>query len=293
MISVDKIKQLIENEDEGPTLDYKEDLVLETEGDKAQFIKDVISLADSGEAAHIITGVEDGTRKLMGIKTHHKAEQLNQILKDKSDPPLRVEYVEKTIMGHTVGVIEIAGENRPYIVAVPDRYGGPLSSDPKKSFHIERGTVFVRNYNMNEGASRADLDKMSQVKYVTLESDLEITYEASQKSLADSIEVDIKFFLRNHGEAVATDTYAWIQFKNVKEIVRCTGEWTNISNLNNNVPTVQLVYKYTVIRPIRMRCDGVVVKVDSGVKQITARMVIGATNMRTKDASYVIPLKQA
>ena len=77
MISLTKIRQLIEKEDEGPTLDYKEELNLEKEGDKAQFVKDILSLANSGQTTHIIIGVEDGTRKLVGIKTTHKAEQLN------------------------------------------------------------------------------------------------------------------------------------------------------------------------------------------------------------------------
>jgi len=35
MISLNKIKQIIEKEDENPTLYYKEDLNLENEGDKA------------------------------------------------------------------------------------------------------------------------------------------------------------------------------------------------------------------------------------------------------------------
>ena len=91
MININKIKQIIETEDEGPTLDYKEDLVLNTDGDKAQFVKDILSLANSGQPAHIIIGIEDGTKKLVGLKKNHKAEQLNQILKDKCDPALSIE----------------------------------------------------------------------------------------------------------------------------------------------------------------------------------------------------------
>jgi len=292
MISESEIKRLIEEVEEGPTLDYKQDLVLETEGDKAQFVKDVISLANSGGTAHIITGVEDGTRKLVGIKTHHGAEQLSQTLKDKSDPPLRIEYVEKKIMGHTIGVIEIVGENPPYIVAVPDRYGGSLSSDPQKLFHIERGTIFVRNYNMNEGARRADLDRMYQVKYVTLQADLQLSHEITIKHLDDLIEADISFFLTNLGEVLATDTYVWIRFNNVKEILRCKGSWKDISNVNENIPTVQLIYSAPVVRPVRMPCNAVVVKVDKDVQQIEAYVIMGATNMRSREGSYVIPLQE-
>jgi hypothetical protein len=292
MIGIDRTKQIIENEDEGPILDYKEDLLLETDGDKAQFVKDVLSLANSGQTAHIIIGVEDDTRKLVGIKTTHKAEQLNDILKVKCDPPLTVEYVEKTILGHTVGVVEINGENPPYIVAMSDKYGGHLSSDPKKAFFIERGMVFVRKYNMNAGASRADLDKMFKVKYVTLQADFELTHEVTSKPSDGLTEVDIEFSLVNQGDVVATDIYVWMQFKNVKEIVRCALSCQNVSRLNSNIPTIQLVSNVPVIRPVRVRCGEVVVKVGSGVSEIEAQVIMGATNMRTKEGSYVISLKK-
>jgi len=291
MINETEIKRLIEEVDEGPTLDYKEDLTLEMEGDKAQFVKDVVSLANSGGTAHIIIGVEDGTRKLLGIKKHNQPEQLNQILKDKSDPPLRVEYVEKRIMGHTVGIIEIVGENAPYIVAVPDRYGGTLSSDSQKLFHIERGTIFVRNYNMNEGASRADVDKMYKLPYVTLQADLQITHEVSVKPSGNMKEVGISFFLTNLGEALATHTDILIQFANIREIVRCTGGWEDVSNLNNNIPTVELVTKLPLLLQVTRDYHGIVVKVDNDVRQIETYLVIGATNMRTKTGHCVIHLK--
>jgi len=91
MITKAKIIRIIKEEDEGPELDYKEDLVLEGDGDKAQFVKDVLALANSGGETQIITGVEDEARKLIGIKTSHTPEQLNEILKDRCDPPLRIE----------------------------------------------------------------------------------------------------------------------------------------------------------------------------------------------------------
>jgi hypothetical protein len=41
-----------------------------------------------------------------------------------------------------------------------------------------------------------------------------------------------------------------------------------------------------------MHCGGVVVKVASGVSEIEAQVIMGATNMRTKEGSYVISLKK-
>lgn len=292
MISTNKLRQLIDKEEEGPTLDYKENLDLETDGDEAQFIKDALSLANNGEEAHIICGVEDGIRKLVGIKTPHKAEQLNDILKDKCDPPLCIEYAEKKILGHKVGVIEITGDNPPYIIAVHDRYGGKLSKNPKDYCYIWRGMVFTRAFNKNEGVSRADLDKMYKVKYTTLEADLQIMHDVSVKSLDDSLEVDINFILENEEDAIATDTYILVHFKNIKQVEKCEGGWIDLSSSNENRPVVRLICDVPVIQPVRIPCGSVVVKVDNHIKQIEANMIIGATNMRTKEGPYSISLKE-
>lgn len=291
MISESEIIELIKKSEEGPTLDYKEDLPLATDGDKAEFVKDIIALANSGEMAHIIVGVEDGTGKPVGIQTHHTVEKLNQILRDKCDPPISVEYVERNILGYKIGVVEITGENPPYIVSVPDKFGGQLSANRQKSFYIQRGTVFVRNFNINEGARRADLDKMYQVKYVTLQADLKLSHEVSVKPSDEQMEVDISFVLINLADVTATDALVVVQFKNVREIVTCKHGCVNISHLNNDNPTVQIPINVPVIRPIRTHLDGVTVKVDKDVEEIIALVVISAANMRTKEGTYVIPLK--
>jgi len=293
MISDNEIMELIKEAEEGPVLDYKQDLPLQSVGDKGEFVKDVIALANSGEIAHMIIGVEDGTGRPVGFKTHHTAEQMNQILKDKCDPPISVAYVERNILGYEIGVIEINGENPPYVVSVADKLGGALSANPQKQFYIERGTVFIRNYNINEGARRADLDKIyDKIKYVALQADLELRHEVTSKPSDGLTEADIKFFLHNRGDVVATDIYVWMQFKNVEEIVQCTGAWNNISRVNKNIPTIQLVYEAPVIRPIRMRCGEITVKVGKSVKWIVARVIVGATNMRTKEGAYVISLSK-
>lgn len=291
MISLTKIRQIIEKEDEGPTLDYKEDLVLGTDGDKAQFVKDVISLANSGQTAYIIIGVEDGTRKLKGIKTTHKAEQLNDILKGKCDPPLTIEYAEKPLLGHKVGIVEFTGENPPYIVTVSDRFGGPRSSDPAKQFWIERGTVFVRKHNMNEGASRADIDKMFKVEYVTLQSDLKLSHEVSAKTIDGAIEAKIKFTLINYGNVLATQPYVFIQFQNIKEIVKCDHSWVDVSKLNNNIPTIRLLSNVPVCPTIRSFVGGATVRVSKGINQVEAGITLGASNMRFKEGKYTIPIR--
>ena len=291
MITEAEIIELIKKAEEGPSLDYKEDLPLQSDGDKAEFVKDVTALANSGEKSHMVIGVEDVTGKPVGFKSPNTAEKINQILKDKCDPRISVEYVERNILGYKIGVIEIRGENPPYVVSVPDKFGGSFSSNPQKQFYIQRGTIFIRNFNINEGTKRADLDKIyNKMMYVALQADLELTHEVTSKPSDGSTEASIKFFLMNRGDVMATDVCVWIQFRNIREIVEFKGNWKNISSINNKVPTIQLRYTMPVIRPVRMHCHGVVIKVDSGVNEIETRVVMGATNMRTKDGSYVIAL---
>lgn len=293
MISDNEIIELIKKAEEGPTLDYKEDLPLQSDGDKAAFVKDVIALANSGEKTYIVIGVEDGTGRSVGFKTPRTAEQMNQILKDKCDPPISVEYVERNILGYKIGVIEIKGENPPYVVSVPDKFGGHLSANPQKQFYIERGTVFIRNYNINEGAKRADLDKIyNKIKYIALQADLELTHEVTFKPSDGLAEANIEFFLMNRGDVVATSVCVWVQFKNVKRVAQCTGGWRDISNINHGIPTILLVPEVPVISPIKMRCGEVTVKVSDDVKHIEAEVIMGAINMRTKEGSYVISLEK-
>ncbi len=285
MIGESEIIELIKKAEEGPTLDYKQDLLLQTDGDKAEFVKDVISLANSGEMAHIITGVEDGTWRPVGIKTSHKAEQLNEILKDKCDPPLRIEYGEKDILHYTIGIVEIIAENPPYIVSVADRYGGPLSANPQKEFYIERGTIFIRNYNMNEGARRADLDQMySKV-------DLRLSHEIKESKVADdSTEINVEFILRNVGHMPATFVRVTLQFNNIQQIVERTGGWGDISYLRENVPTIQLDQDVVHLKEV-LHVDGAVLRVSKDVKQIEALASLYAANMLRKKESYVISLE--
>lgn len=290
MISKNEIIELIEKAEEGPTLDYKEDLHLETDGDKAEFVKDVIALANSGELAHIIVGVEDGTGKPVGLRTTHNAEQLNQILKDKCDPPISVEYIEKDILKYKIAVIEFKGENPPYIVSVPDKFGGSLSSNPKKSFFIHRGTVFVRNYNMNEGAKRADLDKIyERIKYVSLQADLILSHEVSVKPINDLIEVEIDFTIINVGDVLATSVYLRLLFHNVEKIVS-TGTWQDISKYNKDRPTIRFLAKVPICPGIPLQKNKVTVNVKKGTKQIEAHLWLGAANMRIKEGVYVIAI---
>jgi len=165
------------NEKESPYLDFKLDLYLDSDGDRAEFTKDVLAIANTGEVGHIVTGVHPKTGQRSGISKHHTEERLNQILKNKTDPFLSVEYGEFEIDGKTHGIVRVSGDNPPYIVAVPDRYGGQISTSRRKHVYIARGTVHVRVGTQSIGASRKHIDDIYEISYAGKEKSESIARE--------------------------------------------------------------------------------------------------------------------
>lgn len=64
-----KLKMLLES-DEGPKLDFKQSLSLETDGEKKELVKDVIAIANSrGGRGYIIFGLKIRQKELLELKT--------------------------------------------------------------------------------------------------------------------------------------------------------------------------------------------------------------------------------
>jgi hypothetical protein len=274
VITEDELRGLVELKREGPTLDYKQDLNLGSEPENAEFIKDTLALANSGRTAYIVTGIQDRTWESVGITESYSQVRLNQILQNRTDPPISVEYAEIELNGHKHGVVKILGENPPYLVMVKDSYGG-----------IQRGTVFIRNVDMNEGARRADLDQMySKV-------DLRFAHEIiERKAVNDSTEVSVEFILKNIGRMSAMSVLVSVQFDNIKRIVKRTGSWADISRYRGGIPTIQLNENALHLDEI-LRTDGAVLEVSKDVKQIETYVRLYAANMLPKRGTYVIPLE--
>src|SRR5437879_5953245 len=105
---------------ESKTIDAKQGLSLAEKetGTKAEFVKDIAAKANNGEKRYIEIGLYDGTFADVGkLSYHYSKNWLNQILEDKIDPPVAIDYQEFTINGNEYGLIEIVGHNPPYIIA--------------------------------------------------------------------------------------------------------------------------------------------------------------------------------
>lgn len=292
MLEMEEVSEIIKTKDECETLDYKKDLVLALDGDKAEFVKDIVSLANSSKVAYIIIGVQDKTRKLVGRETEHTTERLNDILKNKCDPPISIDYAEHNIFGHKVGVIEIRGNNPPYIISVIDRYGGQRTQGEPS--YITRGMLFTRNKNKNEGAVREHIEKMyeEKVNYITLQADLALVQTISSKPSENLKEVNIEFKIINSGDVLATSPYVRLRFENIEKIVSCKG-WENISGFSNNtLPTILKRDMLPVFPGISLHASKVIVQVAKSTKQINTYLWLGASNMRVKKGSHVISLSE-
>lgn len=92
-----KLLSLLKHE-EGPKLDFKERIEIATESGKKELSKDIIAMANSqGGRGYLIIGVQDKTKKILGIETREYSEEtIQQIISLRCDPPLtiRVEYID-------------------------------------------------------------------------------------------------------------------------------------------------------------------------------------------------------
>lgn len=146
-----KLENLLKKE-EGPKLDFKQSLDINTDTGKKELVKDVCAIANSqGGRGHIIIGVEDKTKKIIGINTEEIVEeQIQQVVSSRCDPPIPISVEKVKYNGKDLAVIAIYyGEQKPYQV----RDNG--------AFYIRRGSTtdimrkdelvssFENNMNLN------------------------------------------------------------------------------------------------------------------------------------------------
>lgn len=126
-----KLRSLLK-QGEGPKLDYKEKIDISLESGKKELVKDVIAIANSqGGRGHLIIGVRDKTREIIGIDPSYlNEERIQQIISNRSDPPIniRVEYIE--VDNKIVGAITIFRS-----------YKKPHQMRQTGAFYIRRGST--------------------------------------------------------------------------------------------------------------------------------------------------------
>ncbi len=144
-MDIQKVRQLLRME-EGEKLDFKAQLHLTTESDKKELAKDVSAIANTrGGRGHIIFGVEDKTKRILGIDPDaFKEEQIQQIIYNRSDPtvPVGVDFVK--LEDKTLGIISIYRS-----VHAPHQI-------------IQTGAFYIRRGSTTDFARRSELASMMQ-----------------------------------------------------------------------------------------------------------------------------------
>jgi ATP-dependent DNA helicase RecG len=173
-----KLKQLLKRE-EGPKLDFKATLSLSTESDKKELTKDVIAMANSrGGRGYIIFGVEDKTKKILGIDPgDFSEEQIQQIICSRCDPPVpvSVEFVN-------------VGEKVIAIISV-------YRSSHKPHQMIQNGAFYIRRGSTTGVARRSEIANMFQENGL-MSFETVILKNAGMDELVDSL---IKQYFANLG----------------------------------------------------------------------------------------------
>ncbi|MBW9147815.1 putative DNA binding domain-containing protein [Clostridium sp. CM028] len=103
--------------DEGTKLDFKQRIDILIESGKRELAKDICAIANSrGGRGYLVIGVEDKTKKIIGIKVcDFKEEQLQQIISSRCEPPIPVSLDFVIYQSKNLAIITIYdGGQKPY-----------------------------------------------------------------------------------------------------------------------------------------------------------------------------------
>ena len=103
--------------DEGTKLDFKQRMGILTESGKKELAKDICAIANSrGGRGYIIIGVEDKTKKIIGINVcEFKEEQFQQIISSRCEPPIPIAIEFVIYQSKNLAIITIYdGGQKPY-----------------------------------------------------------------------------------------------------------------------------------------------------------------------------------
>lgn len=169
MISLDRFERLL-NEDESNYLEFKEELDLQSNGSKAKFLREVLSLANTQiRSGYVIIGVEDKTKALVGLKNKITEEQIQQIVSEYCRPPIRCTYQNIEYKSKMFGVAEVYPLRPPYTLKKSTGYDEP-TDDPKrpKKIKLRENQVFIRRGSIIEEATIDELLEMFQADTVDM-----------------------------------------------------------------------------------------------------------------------------
>ncbi|OGO78720.1 MAG: hypothetical protein A2Y23_08665 [Clostridiales bacterium GWB2_37_7] len=172
---------------EGTKLDFKVQMLLRTDSEKKELAKDVCAIANSkGGRGYIIYGVEDSTKRILGIEEKkYREEQIQQIISQRCDPPVQLTFEIIFLENKPLGVLTIYKSNqKPHQIR-------------------QTGTFYIRRGSTTDIARREEIASMLQ------ETGL-LEYERTVLSNVDIKELDeeaLKKYISKMGLRNEEDRY--------------------------------------------------------------------------------------
>lgn len=148
------LEQLL-NEDESATLDFKRDqypFVGATDEQKSELLKDILAFANAWRrtTAFILIGVQEvkgGRSNVVGVASHLNDNELQQFVNGKTNRPVHFSYSTHPIEGKSIGIIEIAPQDRP--VFLQRDFG-----------RLKAGAVYLRRSSSTAVADPTEIARM-------------------------------------------------------------------------------------------------------------------------------------
>lgn len=161
------IRDIQSQQTEWATLDCKEDLSLDQDGDKASFIRDVAALANNVTESYLVIGIRNKTWEEIGLiigspllNSDQTQSRMNQILEKRLDPQISIRYQVVELHDKSYGVVSVNGKDAPYIVAIDDvQYGGNRTKG--SAIYINRGVVYAR-----QGDTTIAVNRQSRIRNI-------------------------------------------------------------------------------------------------------------------------------
>jgi predicted HTH transcriptional regulator len=126
-----KLMNLIKRE-EGPKLDFKLKIDIDTESGRKELTKDIIAIGNSrGGRGFLIIGVEDKTKRIIGVENLSLyEEQIQQIISSRCEPPIPI----------SLEFVQVENKNLA-VIAIYDGGQKPYQMRENGAFYIRRGST--------------------------------------------------------------------------------------------------------------------------------------------------------
>lgn len=138
-------------------LDFKSDIDLESKRGKIKFIIEVLGLSNSfKKPAYLILGIEDSTKRAIGISKEITEERIQKVISDNCRPQIRCTFEYVAFKRKRIGILTIWGTQRPYTLKKDMGY----EDDKGRQQIASEKTVYVRRGSTGDTANPDEIAEM-------------------------------------------------------------------------------------------------------------------------------------